>query len=522
MCRHIIGFFVGLSRRRSRRRDNDNQLDGIDNQNDLNKNVGEYGNSPIEAFITNSTTENIVISGSNSELRNRGLCAVAWKCYEQRRGSVILHCGNSQLSQMLRDVFNGAENVHLIDSSNPTYDPFVGLNRNEIAQFVLSSAGEHYKVERNGSSYIYGLSDYLQQIGRVTCIDTFTNCLRERSYEDVMEQAERGLISDFVARRINSELAQGQMQFGNIENYFNVFRQQGSNILADESTFRTAISIKQAIRQNHIISIDIGNSSNELLLNAVLQEIRDTISCGTRFTVMLDSVPVDASESLGQMMRNFSGTCSYVYSSQDVYADTQSTANVFETMLGRAGTVIVLQHYAGATCDAFSRFFGMYHKIEVNHTFTSGDTYSTYTQILPGSSSADIYGTQQIDRPRVESGEIASQHQDHAFIRKNGYSDIISVRCTAGNARDQYPMPRRTALRNASSNTTTRRRRRNNSSRFNLLIFILLLIFIPPAALIYSLVVCGRTGKIISAIILALMIIMIIAQIVMIYTNVLT
>ncbi len=516
MFRAIIGFFVGLFRRNSRRRDTDRQIDNIENQNDGNKNVAEYRNGPIEAFLPERTSENIVVSGANDELRNRVICATAWKCHEERRGAIVLHCGNSRLSDMMRNTFNDSEGFYLIDSSNPIYDPFVGLNRNEIAQFVLNSSGERYKVERNGSSYIYGLSDYLQQIGRVNCINTFTNCLRERSYEDVMEQAERGLMSDFIARRINSELAQGQMQFGNIENYFNVIRQQSEAILAEELNIRSAISIKKALQQNQIISIDIGNASNDLVLNVLLQEIRDSMSSGIRFTLLVDSIPIDASEALGQMMRNFSGTCSYVYSSQDAYTDTQSTANVFETLIGRAGTVFVLQHYSGVACEAFSRFFDTYHKTEVNHTFTSGDTYSTFTQILPGSSSANIYGTQHIDRPRVESNEIASQHRDHVFIRKNGYSEVISVRCTSGNARTHYSMPSRVALRSAGTNTQ-RHSGRRSASRFNLLIFILLLIFIPPAAFIYSLVTCGRTGKIISAIILFLMIAMIVTEVIIVF-----
>lgn len=62
MLREIFGFFVGLFRRNSNHRNTEQQLNNIEAQNETNKNVIEYRNSAIEAFVPNGA-ENIVISG---------------------------------------------------------------------------------------------------------------------------------------------------------------------------------------------------------------------------------------------------------------------------------------------------------------------------------------------------------------------------------------------------------------------------------------------------------------------------
>lgn len=111
---------------------------------------------------------------------------------------------------------------------------------------------------------------------------------------------------------------------------------------------------------------------------------------------------------------------------------------------------------------------------------------------------------QRVDRPRVEESEITGLPYNTLFIKKERHSEIIKAHCIDGNARESYAEPRRRSIRATSYR------------RFSWLIFILLLILVPPAAFIYSLIVCGRTGKIISGILLVLMVATITTQIVLI------
>ena len=499
MWRFILGGIVSSCRNGRRRRENNRRLNNIDRENIQRRNVIEYNDSPIEAFLSNDPTENIVVSGSNNNVRERVLCASAWNCYQQRRAAVILHCGNYNLVNRLWDTFRNT-NFLCLDSSNGIYDPFIGLERADVSQFILASSGHEYRIERSGGSYIYGLYDYLQQIGRPVCVETLYNCMRDRSHENILQESQNGNMSDFMARRINSELAQGQLEMGNIEQYLSALRHQGNGLIADESRLSQAISLRSVIRDNRVVAIDISDSSNTLLLDIIVQELRAAITDRNVFSLLIDDVPIEVTESFIQLIRMFSGNNTLVYSAQDAYSQMQSTTNVLDTLLGRAATVIVLQHYSSVSSSKFSEFFGNYQKLETTQQFGMGRN-APPLGVFQGSYDNEGSTVQLVVKPRVEEGDISGQPSDHAFIKKRGRTEIIDVYLTNGNANAHYDEPTRQPIR-----------QQNVRSTINWGIFTLLLILCFPIAFIYSFVKCGRKGKIISVIILIFLLLIIIAE----------
>ena len=176
---------------------------------------------------------------------------------------------------------------------------------------------------------------------------------------------------------------------------------------------------QQTISEKDVIIIDLISASNNLLISVVFQELRNAMAEGREYTLVLDSIPVDSSESLGQLLRNYSNACNFVYSSSDVYAETQSTEALFNTIMARANNVFVMQHNSAETNRRFSENFGHYRKIEITRTFTTGDSYGRYTQILPGQNINEILNPQPVDRPRVEEQEIASLGVNDVYIRRD-------------------------------------------------------------------------------------------------------
>ena len=484
----IFGGIVELFRQGRNKRAYNQRLNEIDNENINRRNVVEYRSAPIEAFLPQTANNNVVVSGSNDEIRERVICARAWKCHLDNRPTLILHCGNLNLADRLAQVFQGEDKFLRLDSTNPIYDPFIGLDRSYVSQFILNSSGREYRIERIGSSYLYGLYDYLQQIGRPICTETFYNCMRDRSHEHIIQDSEDGVISEFIARRINSELAQGQLEMGNIEQYFNVLRQQGCDLLADEYNLNNAISIRRALHNGKIVALDISDSANTLLLDIVVQEIRALLSDHIQISLIIDSISIDATETFNQLIRTYSGTNSLLLSSPDVYSSMQSTATHFEAILGRAETVIALQHYSSSSATKFSEFFGNYQKLEVTQQFGSGRS-GRFGEVFRGTYDNNGSSVQPVVKPRVEESDITGQRDDHAYIKQRGRTEIIDVRIDNGDARSNYVIPER---------APTRRTHRHSTMSWG--IFILLFIFFFPAAFIYSFVKTGKKGKIISAI----------------------
>ena len=67
----MFGIIFGWIRRlvdRSRIR---RQLRDTERQNDVNKNVVEHHDAPVEAYVNREHSENILVSGNNKQIRDR-------------------------------------------------------------------------------------------------------------------------------------------------------------------------------------------------------------------------------------------------------------------------------------------------------------------------------------------------------------------------------------------------------------------------------------------------------------------
>ncbi len=491
----MFGLIIGWIRNRIINARNRRQLRNIERQNAVNKNVIEYHDAPVEAYVSKTQTENIIASGNNKDIRDRVSCAAAYNSFKLGNPVVLLHCGNSQLEELLSTTFNGEDGLHIINDTNKLYDPFINLDKDQISELILSSATESCKINHNGGIYIKGLTDYLLARSQTPCARSYIRCPHDSMWRRIQEHVRNGVLDSAVAEEINDELTRGQVERGNVEQYFRVLNKQADCILADKDTVGDgqATNIRNAINNGNVIVIDIVSASCDLLINVLLQEMKDAISVGKRFTFILDSIPIDSSEALGKLLRNFSSKCKFVYTARDAYAETTSTENLFDTLLGKANTVFVAQHDSAETSEKFSGYFGKYQKIEINNTITTGNTYATYDQILPGSSNASIYSFQRVDRPRVEESEITGLRNNSLFIKKERRSEVISVRSSMGNATETYSEPRRKQV-----NTTSIR------AGINWFIFALLFICCFPISFVYGFFASGRRGKIVFGILFIL------------------
>ncbi len=441
----MLGFIIGairncIVRARARR-----ELRRVQRENVRNKGVVDYHDAPIEAFVRRDTAENVVVSGNNKAVNDRVSCAAAYNAFKLGAPVVVLHCGNSQLESLLRQAFMGERGFHVVNDTHRCYEPFLGLNKNRIAELVLSSAPEACRINYVGGSYIRGLTDYLLVRSRVPCARSYISCPHDDLESTIDDNEARGVISSTDANRIRDQLKKGLSERGNVEQYFRVLNRQADCILADKDMLARgeAVSIHEAVKNNEVIVIDIVDSSNELLLNLLTQEFNDEMAAGRSFTVVLDGVPVDASESLGRLLRNFSGRCRFVYAAEDVYVGATSNETVFNTILGRADSVFVSRHTSGASSKRLSEYFGQYRKLEIVHTAAMGQQYATYDQIFPGSNNVSNVVYQPMDRPRVEEPEVMGLGYDTLFIKQSHGNEIARVRVTEGEARGTYAEPRR-------------------------------------------------------------------------------
>lgn len=503
MLMRIIGFIVGLFRISSRRRRIRQMRINVEMQNINSRNVNTYQSTAIESFVSRTGTDNAVASGGNPNIRNRISAQMSYNANRQGRAVVVLHCGNRNLENMFNTTFSGMPNYHVINSSNPIYDPFYNATKYEISQMVINSCGTtNNRVGANGAMYIDGLTDYLIARGQRTLTRRYIECPHDQIMNRINDAFNNGNITAEQHQSIIAQLQQGVSEQGAVNQYFRNLSLQASCVLVAPQHVNGAVNVKHCVNNNGVLVIDAVSATNRLLIGIIMQELRNMLSEGKSFTLVLDSIPLDSSETLKDLMVNYSGASNFILSTNDLYSEIHGTDTDFNTILGRANYLYVMRHNSPETNKKFSDTFGHYRKVELIEGFAAHGHHGHMTAILPSDGGGVNIAPQYVDRPRVEESELYSMGQDDVYIRTPNNGEIIFVRAQNGIPGAGQPQP--------SNRITTRPRTR---AGINWLVFFLLLLFMPPAAFIYSFCVTGVFGKIVSVIFLALFIAYIVAAI---------
>ena len=499
----IIGFIIGLFRINNNRQSIRRRLQTAENQNAINKRVATYHSTPVESFISERGNENVIASGGNNIIRNRIACQMARNTNRQGKTVVVLHCGNVALENAFNNAFGSNANYHCINSSNPIYDPFVALNKYEISQLVIDSSGTQNKVNPNGGKYIDALSEYLIARGQRPLARRYIECPHDQILNRISQAASNGLISQSVAQSIIAQVQTGVAEQGGVEQFFKKLNQQAGQILASPSNASQAISVNENAKNNGVLVIDIVSATNRLLINIITEELNAVMAKGQPVTLILDSIPIDSSESLKDMINKFSGNNNFVISTNDLYSDMHASDTELDAILGKASTSFIMRHSSAETNKKFSDRSGHYRKIELTTVEGIVINFNNLTALCPSDGSVLQTVTQYVDRPCIEESEINDMNSDDVYIMTATSREIIFVTTTpVVNSNTAPPPPVR-----------RRNRRRVSGTGVNWLVFFILFFTMPPVALIYSFIVSNTRGKIISAIVLALFIAYIIAAI---------
>lgn len=481
----IVGFF---KRRRARRR----FLRRVEDANDERRRVIPYNPAPIEAYVSRSGCENIVVSGDNDELRGRLVCAAAYNAHRNNRPVIVLHDGNRELIERMEEAFENDQSFYQINENNKIYNPFAGRNSREVSDFIVSTAGTgNSMLNRSSVVFIDAITLYLETRGIPLTLSAYIDCIKNREYDQITDLARAGLFPENIALLIANRIRDARADVGSVDAYFGRLETELYTILAPVST--TGVSIKNAIARNGVVMVDVSSNSSNML-NIIIQEIKDLISKGQSLSLMLESISIDENEAVARELRNLSSKCNFVYSAQDVYAGAQGNERLITTMVGKSN-VYALHHSSGLSAEQFSRYFGEYDKLEVSENYHEGSNMPSFGSGLPGSNYGNGIGTQHERRRKVEENDINDLGRNQAYIKLIGASDIISASFREGNCMIEYEAPQRAE-------------RRRNRDPINWLLFTFLIIWSPPLGLIYLMVKSqSRRTKIICGVILGALVI---------------
>lgn len=329
-----------------------------------------YQPSYIESFFDEGLPfGNMAFSGGLNIIRARAIGRVVDIAIKQGYYPVILHCANQELEQLLFSNFGNK--VSLINRSNPIYDPFWGSTDYEISSLVLSSSSKGYEIGSAGKYYLDGVTEFIRSKGITPYSRMYIRCPHLTLLDKINDAETSGKISSTTARRITSQLMQGEKERSNIENFFNTMLLQADGILSKKRDLSASTNVALAAAHHEIISFDVLSTTNYLLLNMITKEIERQIASGKKYVVIIDSLSFVSNDVLKGFVSRISSNSSIVFSSDDVYSLFSGNDNMFYSFLGQCSTVMLSKHISSFSCQKWSDYIGSYDKQEVNSTFST-------------------------------------------------------------------------------------------------------------------------------------------------------
>lgn len=411
---------LGLTWALIKRHKQKKQLKRIQAENVQSQGITYYQPSQIEdLFDNNEAIGNIILSGGDEFIRLRALAKGIECAYGQGYIPVVLHEGNYNLENYLVNCF-GTSNVTFLNGQFPFYDPFIGLNDNEICHIIMNSKNDQYDIKGTGKYYIDGISSFIRSKNIQPYIWMYITCPHLMLIDKVNEAETKGLITESVSRSILTQIVQGELERGNIENFFSELKNEAEFILAKKNNLYNAVSIAEIAKKRGAVVIDLRSNANKLLLNIIMSEIEMLKNKGERVYLCLDGIKPEGNKLVEDYLKT-SGMQSVVcMSGTDVYADFSGEDNLFYSVLGRMSKMMLSRHISAYSCQKYSDIVGSYDKKEISDTYT--DNMNIVGRFSYGTTNAKNVTLKRENIIKPE--EISRLKNDEFYIYDNNSGEL--------------------------------------------------------------------------------------------------
>lgn len=403
-----------------------------------------HTSTPIEAYLSRGGLERVVVSGNTVQLRNRVMCASAYNATRLGFGSIVVHCGNRELEELMTQAYSdNPSRLILVNEENPVYDPFVGLNRDQLSRFVIRSSIDGERMSFAGGMYMKGLYDFLDFVGAEPRAELFYNAPHEELVTNVENHLREVLFSrsgdaddNSTINNIIHELTTGREAQGEIKSYFDNLHIQARHILANGSTPRQSITnIRKALKEGRTIVIDVFDTRCQQLLNVIIQELNDTVTDRYYFNAIFDSLPDEASPEFSKFIHSPPRNCGYVYSVNDIAASVSyDQGGGVRDILSDADNLIILRHNTASTGEHLKNVYHDYRHIDINRTISHSQNYGGTANIVATHGETTNISEVSSYIPRIEPSYVTALGENEALIKRKIDSNIIVVNCSYGTA----------------------------------------------------------------------------------------
>ena len=264
--------------------------------------------------------------------------------------------------------------------------------------------------------YVMGITDFIKSKNIPPYCEMFMSCPYSSIFDKLDESLQRGYLTDQKANSIRTQLMQGQNEMASVQAFFSQLAYQGAGILSNNANRRSAVNIRTAVSHDGLIMIDIGSSTNDILLNLIVNEIKEVLSSGKKLMLVLDGISINANDLLAKLMKSLSARCLSAIVAEDVYSMLGSDDNLFYSFVGNACKCIVFRHIGGISCNKWAEVFGYYdadktsQNIGNNQNFQWGYGFGSQYTINVSSNREHIVKPEEISRMAANEAYILDRN----------------------------------------------------------------------------------------------------------------
>jgi len=321
----------------------------------------------FQAF-TQKASVNMLASGSSLRLRNNALVYFSYDAVANGRSVIVLHCNNQDLQRQLE---GGSLGTHCIpvDGRQYKYDPLAKMTSREIASMMFDAIPEKYRAPYSSKTLFQVVAELRQQTGGHLSLKQLAACPIHDLYRIMENLRNKGKLSDSDFSRLESDYASAQHDAGTLRAYLDDLDRQLSDMFLQKDA--TALEFEKAIQSGSIISINISNQLNELVVSVITEHLRELFRTHRNLALVIDGLSIHPDSTLIKLIRQ-NQSCNFAISAEDAYAALGARKDDVNALLGGDCRLVLLRHGSPRSCNFWSEYFGEYEKTEMLESFNEG------------------------------------------------------------------------------------------------------------------------------------------------------
>lgn len=339
--------------------------------NQKQRGVVHYLPSPVGGFVEkDSCYGNTLISGGDSQIRSEAINALCISAANASLPVIVLHQGDTQCENILRNTFSGFQNFYLVNNANPIFDPIYGLNEKQIRNAVVSTAPKEYRISPAGGDYIAALTLTMSTKAKNIPLPALISLI---TYDNVPKLLQASQLPATVAPTIQQLYTRGQTEINSVNRYFLSLADQCSVVLPKtRQAYSKCCTLKKVIDSQGVLVLDLVSDMNNLYIRLLMELFRDMIRNGQRFLLIVDNLSITEENGLKPFLASQNNKVSKVIASEDLFASCGCASQLFQTLLGNSQKWFVFNHMSDESATQWSKGFGMYEKIETSYNLGQG------------------------------------------------------------------------------------------------------------------------------------------------------